>query len=229
MNKFAFAQFGRWLPYQLFSFLRLMDKDASHSRSSDGRPFGLGDYGRHARPDLTRPQNEVEWSCKLIKLFSRLPGVVADGEVAYPKMKSAGARRRRCDIVLSLGDKRIWIEIKGAWRSYWGGNNKIYRSYLLHPLVSGLDASKSHTVPFDLMKLGTLASPQAHAVGQVLIGFEDPKDPIGEEVDTLVRLSDLPSWNSSKDSWESGSGERIKCWFWWRYVGGQCDSASKAP
>jgi hypothetical protein len=68
-------------------------------------------------------------------------------------------------------DGRIWIEIKGAWKAWWGKRDHLYRSYLLHPLVPGLDP-KTHTAALDVEKVSRMTSKAADHVGLLLIGFE---------------------------------------------------------
>lgn len=213
----ALSHFRCWLPTQLFAFLRLMDVEAIGGPAESVRPYGLCDYGRYARQDVGKPQCEVEWSRRLAKLL-RGAGLSVETEARYPVTDDLPDSRLRCDLVLQLDQgQRLWVEVKGAWRSYWGGNSKIYRGYLLHPLVPGVDP-KSHSVPLDLKKLSSLRPPQAHHIGQILIGFESLEDPMGEDVATLIRLAGLSSWQSASDSWVSPTTptERVRCWFWWR-------------
>jgi hypothetical protein len=208
---------------RLFALLRQMDAEAT-SRTQSGNPTGLSDYGRHARSDLARPQNEVEWSKRLAQLLSS-GGVPTTSEVEYPDQSHLPRRRRkRRDLRLQLdGSRTMSIEVKGAWSDYWGRRNIIYRSYLLHPLVPGLDASKTHTVPFDLLKLSRLRRPETDFVGQLLIGFEKPADPMDPDVETLKALAGLSKWSESSDAWESSTvpGQRVCCWFWHRAADGK--------
>lgn len=199
----------------LFDCLRRMDEEATTLSKRTGRPLGLSDYGRHARPELRKPQCEVEWSRRLAELLNER-GIVAAREVPYPERK-----KTRCDLVVRLGEShKLWIEIKGAWRDYWGGSSLIYRSYLLHPLLSGLD-SKSHTVPLDLAKLAALRPPEADLVGELLVGFETPEEPMDEDVASLVSLAGLAAWQLQTDTWISPTvdGQRVRCWFWSREAG----------
>ena len=201
---------------RLFSYLRQMDAEAT-SLTDSGNTTGISDYGRHARQDLTRPQNEVEWSKRLAELLIA-DGVPTETEVAYPVHQ-----RKRRDLRLQLdGGQSLTIEVKGAWSDYWGRRNKIYRSYLLHPLLPDLDATKTHTVPFDLLKLSTLRSPETDFVGQLLIGFESPDDPMDEDVELLKNLANLSEWTESTDTWVSPTvpGQRVRCWFWHRVADG---------
>src|SRR5262245_44347022 len=134
----------------LFGFLRRMDGEATTRFRTSGRPVGLSDYGWHARPGLKRPQNEVEWSNRLAQLLTA-NGFPVTREREYPGQSHVSGRRKiRCDLVVKLtGERTLWVEVKGAWRTYWGGGHVTYRSYLFHPLVPGLIA-KCHTVPLDM-------------------------------------------------------------------------------
>lgn len=160
----------------LFALLRQMDQEAS--TVCKGHPTGLQDYGRHARPELKRPQNEPEWSKRLARLLTER-GLPSSAEVKYPHDP-----RKKCDVVATLGPgQRLWIELKGAWRDYWRkqGGMYIYESYLFHPLKEGLD-DKSHTVPRDIEKLARLHPPEAQQLGLLLIGFERPDDTMDADV-----------------------------------------------
>ena len=205
----------------LFCFLRKMDFEAAQSRGKKlGLPLGLSSYGYHARPDLPRPQGEVEWSKRLAQLFGDV-NILSYCEKAYPDqnglVKKKKGKKPSCDLVCTLKNgKIIWIELKGAWRDWWGGNHKFYRSYLLHPLVAGLDPTKKHTVPLDLLRLSSLRPPEADYVAELLIGFERPDDPMDEDIKTLIELANLESWDVQTDSWISpaNQNQRVRCWFW---------------
>jgi hypothetical protein len=207
---------------RFFALLRQMDAEAT-SRSGSGDATGLSDYGRHARRDLARPQNEVEWSKRLAQLLTS-GGVPTSAEVEYPNQSHLPKRKRkRRDLRLQLdGSQTMSIEVKGAWSDYWGRRHITYRSYLLHPLVPRLDATKSHTVPFDLLKLSELRRPETDFVGQLLVGFETPDDPMAPDVETLSTLAGLSEWSESSDAWDSPtvSGQRVHCWFWQRAADG---------
>lgn len=201
---------------RIFAHLRRMDEEALTMVAS-GLRAGLSDYGRHARPDNKKPSAEVEWSRRLTTLLSQ-DGVPTSPEVQYPEQVIRG-RRQRCDLVVTLaGGATIWVEVKGAWRDYWNGG-WIYRSYLLHPLEAGLDKTKTHTVPFDLLKLSRLAPPQADFVGQLVVGFDQVSDPMDNDIATLVSLAGLTQWRAATpDSWMSPTvaGQRVRAWLWHR-------------
>lgn len=203
----------------LFALLRQMDQEAATVRN--GHPTGLQDYGRHARPELKRPQNEPEWSKRLARLLTER-GLPSAAEVKYPDVP-----RQKCDVVVTLGpSERLWIELKGAWRDYWRrkGSLYFYESYLLHPLKEGLD-DKSHTVPRDIEKLARLRPPHAQHQGLLLVGFESPDDTMDADVALLVRLArqrgltDLESdWQGHTDRWDSAhvANQTVRCWYWTR-------------
>lgn len=200
----------------LFGALRQMDAEAT-TRLPTGAPTGLSDYGRHSRPELRRPQAEVEWSRRLASLL-RAAGYSVTTEVRYPEYALPTKRRRqRCDLVVDLGEEgRLWLEIKGAWRDYWGGKSGIYHCYLLYPLAPEYDLGKDHTVPFDLTKLKALRTPEAQFIAELLIGFERLDDPMDHEIRRLIRLAELDQWRTDVDAWESGTtpNQRIRTWLW---------------
>lgn len=212
----------RGIAERLFAMLRQMDAEATSGGEADAAA-GLSDYGRYARRDLARPQNEVEWSKRLAQLLAS-DGIPASTEVEYPHQGHLPKRKRkRRDLRLQLGGaESMTLEVKGAWGDYWGRRHRTYRSYLLHPLVPLLDATKTHTVPFDLLKLSQLRHPETDFVGQLLIGFETPDDPMVADVDVLRSLAGLSEWSESSDAWDSPSvpGQRVQCWFWRRPADG---------
>jgi len=203
---------------RLFLLLRQMDAEAI-SRDASGNRTGLSDYARHVRRDLKRPQNEVEWSKRLAQLLS-LDGISTSTEVEYPDQSHLPKqKRKRRDLRLQLPESETMsIEVKGAWSDYWGRSNLIYRSYLLHPLLPGLDDTKTHTVPFDLLKLSGLRRPETEFIGLLLVGFEKLDDPMDTDIATLRNLAGLSDWCESSDTWESVTvpGQRVHCWFWHR-------------
>ncbi len=203
------------LAAQLFISLHQMDTEAITVRN--GSRTGLSWYGGHARPDLKKPRTEPEWSNRLAALLTDA-GMPTNAEVAYPAKP-----RTRCDLVVQCDDASIWIEVKGAWRSYWAkqGGLWIYRSYLLHPLVGGLDASKTHTAPLDLAKLESLTPKDCDAVGLLLIGFDEPGDPMDADVADLEQRAGLHGdWSRFSHVWPDAHrpGYDVKAWFWCRAV-----------
>lgn len=157
------------------------------------------------------------WSQRIGELLPER-GFPTRVEAPYPSLP-----RCKCDNVVTLEDgATLWLENKGAWRDYWfaRGGMLIYRSYLLHPLVPNLDKSKTHTVPLDLKKLGTLSPPHADQVGVLLVGFERADDPMDKDVAELVALAglDRPPWTSANDAWTDcyRPGHNVRCWLWRR-------------
>jgi hypothetical protein len=204
----------------LFKLLREMDKEAIPNQY--GSVTGLSWYGGHARPDLTRPQTEPCWTLRLTALLTE-EGFSASSEVPYPALVSG--RRGRCDLVVKLEDaETIWIEIKGAWK-VWADektNQRIYRSYLLHPLESGLDKTKSHAAALDIEKLRSLTSADATHVGMLLVGFDSSTYQMDSDVRDLVTLGrlDKTPWNVTSTKWldHHRKDNRVKCWFFFRPV-----------
>ncbi len=210
------------LANRMFALLRQMDSEAMCWGASDNA-FGLCDYGWYARPDLKKPQNEVEWSKRLAQLLT-LDGIPAKTEVEYPGQNHLPRhKRKRLDLRIQLaGAQTVSIEIKGAWSAYWGRKNKRYQSYLLHPLIPGLDETKSHTVALDLIKLSELRRPETDYIGLLLIGFEALDEPTDDDIQLLERKAVLSAWHESADAWESYTvlAQRVRCWFWYRKADG---------
>jgi hypothetical protein len=205
------------LGQEVLAHLRAMDHEAT-TVSAKGSPTGLNWYGGHARPELKKPQTEPEWSKELARRLTD-GGVESAAEVPYPN-----SPRARCDAVSTLPDgSRVWIEIKGAWREYWRQYGKLgtYRSYLLHPLVAGLDP-KSHTVPLDMEKLAGLSPEDASFVAILLVGFDSAEHPMDADIDKLRTLSGLGAapWTEIAEEWPDPhrDGECVHCWLWLREV-----------
>jgi len=204
--------------YALFRSLRRMDDEANVR--IDGHPTGLAWYGGYFRPDFKKPQTEPSWSKRLAQLLPS-EGYPCVDSVPYPH---PSLKRCKCDIVAMLSDgHRVWIEIKGAWKEYWRQNRRewIYRSYLLHPLVGGLDA-KSHTVPIDLDRLKSIRSTDGSGVGCLLVGFDSDEAPMDQDVEELQRLAGLnrDPWMTSTTCWQDAyrPGCHVRLWFWHRGV-----------
>lgn len=196
--------------------VRQMDGEATTVRN--GSPTGLCWYGGHFRPECKRPPTETSWTRRLEQILTQA-GFPTRREVPYPHN-----RRQRCDNVIAVpGGGILWLENKGAWKEYWiqRKGEWIYRSYLLHPLVPGLDP-KTHTVPLDLEKLQNLHAPVATHIGMLLLGFDD----IGREMDgdvaqleSLAGLSASP-WTRTAESWRDPyrSTGRVLAWLWIRPI-----------
>lgn len=189
----------------------------------EAKSKGLSDYGRYARPDLKKPHCEVEWIKRLAELLSS-GGVPTRREVEYPNQGHLPKRSRKYrDLRLELGGSRsMSIEVKGAWSDYWGRGHKTYRSYLLHPLIPGLDPTKKHTVPFDLRRLSGLLPPETNCIGQLVVGFETLDDPMDADIETLRILAGLSDWREASETWvpSAVSNQRVRCWFWYRSADG---------
>ncbi len=199
----------------VFDLLRRMDAEATVR--ADGSPTGLSWYGGHYKPEQKRPRTEVAWSKRLAELLPQ-HGYPTRAEVPYP-----ASPKCRCDDVIVLPDgKKLWLEVKGAWKQYWldQGGSWIYRSYLLHPLLPGLDASKTHTVPLDLRKLDPLRPPDADRVAILLIGFDRSDNHMDGDVAELVRMACLDGepWEGAEDRWPDPyrPGFNVRCWLWHR-------------
>jgi len=197
----------------VFDSLEVMDREATTVR--DGYETGLYWYGGHARPEQKKPQTEPNWTQALAKVLPSV-GYPSRAEVPYPDQP-----RQKCDLVVDVGGNTVWIEIKGAFQRYWleKGNEYFYRSYLLHPLVRGLDP-KSHTAPLDLDKLSRLSSEDADSVGLLLVGFDTSRAPMDADIAELTRLAQLDrdpwcGWSRTWDDPHRAEG-RTRCWFWLR-------------
>ena len=198
---------------RIIEYLQAMDQEAD-TKTTKGTPTGLHWYGGHVRPDQQRPQTEPHWSKHIAERLAA-DGLQAAAEVAYREKPG-----NRCDVVVTSGDETFWIEIKGAWKEYCHrtGTTGNYNSYLLHPLVPGLDATKGHTAALDIQKVAEATT--ATWIGFLLVGFDSDERPMDEDVMRLARLAgiDRLPWYCITSGWPDPyrPGERVRCWFWFR-------------
>jgi hypothetical protein len=200
------------LACRILTHLRDMDREAV---PREGKPTGLWWYGRHARPELRRPSTEVAWTAALTTRLGR-DDYAVEKEVPYPDR-----RRDRCDLVVQLPDgRRVWVEVKGAWKDYWlkKGGVGIFRSYLLHPLVPFPSMGKTHTAALDLVKLERLGPDVANIVAFVLIGFDTADAPLAPEFVEFTSRAQLgcAPWTGAADSWHDAQGRGVHVRLWWR-------------
>jgi hypothetical protein len=214
----------------MFKILHAMDRGAATVRG--GEAAGLYRYGWHAQPDHDRPQTEPHWCSELARRLSARD-IRTRVNVAYPGLDDD--LRNRCDLVVEMVDgATLWIEVKGAWKEYWRkqGKTRTYESYLLHPLVEGLDDSKTHTVPLDLDRLATLRPGDADFTAMLVIGFDTARASMDREVARLEKLAGLREypWRFEQDVWPDPfrSSQRVKCWFWFRRVTDRAPSTAPA-
>jgi hypothetical protein len=207
------------LAASIFKALRQMDGEADTKRGD--APTGLSWYGGHAKPEQKRPQTEPLWSKRLAQLLQDA-GYDAQAEVTYPVPVEQG--RTRCDLVIRTDSGQcIWLEIKGAWRSYWAQHGALhrYRTYLLYPLVES-SLPKGHSLPQDIQKLDRLTREDASDIAILLIGFEQTDEPMDDDIAELRELSGLGSnaWPEWSDQWDDPHrpGERVRCWLWSAHV-----------
>jgi hypothetical protein len=200
--------------------------DAEACTQIDGYPTGLAWYGGYREPLKKRPRTEPCWSQRLAELLPRF-GFTAAAEVRYP-----GGGRNKCDVV-AYDERGIttWIEVKGAWKEYWRGKSEwIYRSYLLHPLLPGLDATKTHTAALDLRKLQRLTRPPADRIALLVVGFDSSEAPMDPDIVEFANVAKLggPPWQVTTSGWADAYrlGGSVKCWMWERPV--DADAAAQA-
>ena len=197
----------------IISIFRRMDAEAGPR--PDGKQTGHWWYGGHARPELKRPHTEVEWSRRLGVLLTAA-GYPTRREVPYPDKA-----RDRCDLVVTLNDgRRLWLEVKGAWKDYWvaRGRAGIFRSYLLHPLVARPSMKKGHSAALDFAKLTRVGPPDADLVALLLIVFDTDDAPAAVDVEELVSLAklDRAPWSSYADDWKDAKGRGVHVRLWLR-------------
>jgi len=203
----------------IFRLLKRMDMEAN--KLVRDQHTGLYWYGGYAKPEQKKPQTEACWTKRLAELL-REEGYQVKDETQYPGLPKG--RKNRCDLVIELSDNgKLWLEIKGAWKSYWYSRKKqsIYKSYLFYPLKPGL-MEKSHATALDLEKLEQIRPPYGTCTGLLLIGFDSMEYPMDNDITEFIRLAGLDNspWESAYDGWDDAyrDGERVRCWGWWRLI-----------
>ena len=201
----------------LCRFLRQMDEEAVTQYEEGGRMWtaGLRQYHRHFQPLRgSKVRCEVAWAKRLIELFSG-QGISVD-EAPYPAYAVPTAKKRQwTDLRIRLShDEYFWLEVKGSWPVCFDADADgqvtpyvfgRYRSFLL-------DDTRA-----DFGKLSALKPPEAHHIGILLIGFDNPLRTLDADVLTLEQ-NVPPGWHRLGPSvWsEPYYGTRVQCWLWHR-------------
>src|SRR6201989_2506467 len=100
------------LPKALFRLLRQMDEKAE--ALPDGTITGLRAYQAYAVGSYSGQRGrpwENSWSDRLAELLEK-KGWFVERECRF---KDRPASRERCDLKLTKGPLRVWLEVKGAW------------------------------------------------------------------------------------------------------------------
>lgn len=196
-----------------------MDREADSL--DDGEPTGLQEYALHSSPH--QPGNIRAWTHRLARAL-KAEGYEVAVHKRYPR--SNGAERRQfCDLVLTTSPtERLWLEVRGAWKSAWGHGREPkprspFWSYLFGPLDRTVRA-RGHSAGQDLAKLLRLQANHGSHRGLLVVGFDNSKTAIDQDVARLERLSGLGAarsdWRRTTDEWNDTRrpGEWIKVWLW---------------
>lgn len=180
------------LSKQLFQYLHQMDDEATtpYRKRNHGGLVSYSVHYKEVKTDNKKWTNERSWADRLACLF-RENGIDAGTEVAYPES------RKSCDIVIQINDKKIWLEVKSAWK-YWcdskTGEKKKEKSYTGY--LFG-DAYRSHSAAQDIEKLSHLNKQDANYIGLLIVGFDIVNDPIDIEIKQLIEKMKL-----QEEGWE---------------------------
>ena len=192
---------------KLFQFLHRMD-DEANTAYLKRHHAGLASYSVHYKK---YKENERSWSERIIELL-RDDGISASTEKPYPNLS------KRCDIIIEMDNKKLWLEVKSAWK-YWcnsktGKKKKEpnYKGYLFG------DRSRNNSSAQDIEKLSHLSKDDADYIGLLIVGFDIADDPIDIEMKQLAEMMKL-----EEDGWEIYDPEvwpdrnlpecRHNCWF----------------
>jgi hypothetical protein len=206
----------------LFRSLRFMDGEAATPAAwKDGQDYqtGLFWYEGYWNSEPTRGQvkgTEPAWTRRLAQVLPEREGIPCCEQVTYP-----GKAKQTCDLVIhTTGPKRLWIEVKGAFKSHWvkKGDLTIYRKHLL--ALDEPSWAKDGSAAKDVKKLQLLQPADAAYIGILLIDFDTESYSMDGEIEQLRELVGLrsPLWDETVDQWEDRyeSGRRVRCWFWWQ-------------
>jgi hypothetical protein len=198
---------------EIVAILKGMDAEAD--QPVRGYPTGLWWYGAHCErrcgSNRPRPRTEPWWSRDLAERLTHHTQR-AQAEVAYPLHP-----RLHCDVVVTLPDGgRMWLELKGAWKSWWADQGKagVFRSYLLDEP----SPSRSHTARGDLGKLALIPTEPRGIRAFGLIGFARRDQPMTTEVTELATLAGLDdgTWTHLDATWAGrhDAREHVSVWLW---------------
>jgi hypothetical protein len=158
---------------------------------------------------------ETAWSEDITNLLIG-QGRTATHQKCYP------GSRKTCDVVTALsGDKKLWIEVKGAWLTTQHDTdpdgrikfrkNPVFRKHLFNAQESALKDLNE--------KIGSIVGPDT--VGAVLlIGYDSYGCAMDGAIDELISTAvlDRPPWGGVYREWQNpfDGKYRIRCWFWYR-------------
>jgi hypothetical protein len=163
------------LSKKLFEYLHVMDDEA-------GTPSGKRNHA-----GLTG-QSERNWNDGLKQLLIKdEPNTYR--EYPYPDSDE------RCDIVVKTSDsKTIWLEIKAAWKRWFGSDSGEIEESYPNGYLSG---NKGHTAAKDIMKLDKLDSKAADYIALLIIGLDSSGAPITSNIEKMIEKENLrkKGWN----------------------------------
>ena len=200
----------------LSRIVRQMDDEAC--TRVNGCHAGLIDYAAHCGVRTKR------YEVPLYRALGR--HLTVSGYPTASDVRYSSGSREECDLVVTLpGDRRLWVEVKQAWKEWFSNRslsvctNGFYRSYLLGPKGGGL--SRTHSAAQDFCKLERLSPPRATDVGFLLVGFDAVRDPMDSEVEQMVDMNGFTGrgWMLRlTERWpdRNYSDCGIACYFWIR-------------
>jgi hypothetical protein len=210
------------LRHEIIDQLKAMDKESTSV--VEGVETALADYAVHA--GMKRSLRETAWANRLAERLNQ-SGWSAAREQRYPGLDGAPLQRIKCDLVVTMEDKRkVWLELKPAWRECFTLAGKIERNddglyfpYLFGPYSNGWD--KTHSAVQDLEKLESLTSVDADYTALLLLGFDSDESPMGSDVKRMIRMATLRArgWRGfTPVTWRDRrcNACRINCWLFWR-------------
>ncbi len=144
----------------------------------------------------------------LIRDRLALKGVPVQRERSYPETK-----RRRCDLVVELGDTTLWLEIKLAWKAWHECIKGPVRNPSFEPYLYGWN--KSHSFRHDFEKLEQSRIPVEHDRAICLIGFDTFQKTMDTAVHTIAAT--FPTWQLARSDHRPDRRNddfRIAVWHW---------------
>jgi hypothetical protein len=196
--------------------LEEMDREAT--KPYKDRPHGGLGVDAWYVDDVPLGRYEIAWEKALCGRLNQ-HGYHSAWQVPFPQDP-----RKKCDIVTSVDGKKMWIELKSAWKAWidekntFRTNNRSFKPYLF-------GKGKTHSAAGDIRKLETLTKPDADYLGGLLVGFDSVTDPMDPEVSERIAEMDMidKGWEvAGPHTWADLNNPacRHACWFWFREAAG---------
>lgn len=188
------------LSKKLFQYLHQMDDEAD-------TPYRKRNHG-----GLTG-QSEKNWNDRLAELLSN-DEPNTHREYPYPESSE------RCDIVIQSNDIEIWLEVKAAWKQWFGSDSGEIESINPNGYLFG---TKSHTAAKDIVKLSRLNKSDADYIALLIVGCDGTEASITPNIEKMIEEGNLKEkgWDIfGPEIWSDRNHSkcRYNCWFFGKKI-----------